>query len=122
VRLELEQGWASDALVGAPEVLAENRFLAARDGIHAELIEPERGTRRRAHELAEAAVAHCRAHAQDLGCVDELEAVAELARDNGADRQREIAGRHGLAEVVHAAAASFATVPSLPHRSGRSSS
>jgi len=113
VRLELEQGWAPDAMVDAPEVLAENRFLAARDGIHAQLIEPERATRRPAHELAAAAVARCRAHAQDLGCVDELEAVAELARHSGADRQREIAGRHGLAEVVRTAAASFATVPSL---------
>jgi carboxylate-amine ligase len=111
VHLELEQGWAPDALVGAPEVLAENRFLAARDGIHAQLIEPLHGTRGPAHELAEAAVAHCRAHAQQLGCIDELEAVAELARDNGADRQRDIAGRRGLADVVRAAAANFATAP-----------
>jgi carboxylate-amine ligase len=112
VRLELEQGWAPDALVRAPEVLAENRFLAARDGIHAELIEPEHGTRRTALATAEAAVARCRPHAQDLGCVDELEAVSELARHSGADRQRAIAARHGLAEVVRAAAASFAAVPS----------
>jgi carboxylate-amine ligase len=113
VRLELEQGWASDALVGAPEVLAENRFLAARDGIHAALIEPEHGTRRPVPELTDEAVARCRPHAQDLGCSDELEAVADLARHGAADRQREIAGRHGLPELVRAAAAGFATVPSL---------
>jgi carboxylate-amine ligase len=113
VRLEVEEGWASDALVGAPEVLAENRFLAGRDGIHARLIDPEDSTRPSAVALAEAAVAHCRPHAQDLGCVDELEAITELARHNGADRQRAIAGSHGLAEVVSAAAASFAAVPSL---------
>jgi carboxylate-amine ligase len=111
VRLELEQGWASDALIGAPEALAENRFLAARDGVHAALIEPEHGTRRPVGELTDAAVAQCRAHAQDLGCTNELEAVTELARHGAADRQREIAGRHGLTEVVRAAAASFATVP-----------
>ena len=113
VRLELEQGWAPDALVGAPEVLAENRFLAARDGIHAQLIDPERDKRRPVHELAAAATERCRAHAQDLGCSDELDAVAELARQSGADRQRQIASRRGLAEVVRAAAASFAAVPSL---------
>ena len=113
VRLELEQGWASEALVGAPEVLAENRFLAARDGIDAELIEPGQGTRRPALAVAEAAVERCREHAQDLGCTDELEAVSELARQGGADRQRRIAERDGLAEVVRAAAAGFATVPSL---------
>jgi glutamate---cysteine ligase / carboxylate-amine ligase len=113
VRLELEEGWAPGALVGAPEVLAENRFLAARDGIDAELIEPERGARRPARDLAEAAVERCRAHAQDLGCVDELEAIRELARHGGADRQRQIAERHGLAEVMRAASAVFALAPSL---------
>ena len=117
VRLEVEQGWASNALVDAPEVLAENRFLAARDGIHAELIEPEDATRRIAGDLAEAAIERCRGHAQDLGCIDELEAVAELARDNGADRQRVIADRDSLAEVVHAAAQRFATAPSRLERS-----
>jgi glutamate---cysteine ligase / carboxylate-amine ligase len=111
VRLEVEQGWASDALVGAPEVLAENRFLAARDGINAELIEPESGTRQPVRELADAAVAQCRGHAQDLDCIDELEAVAGLARNNGADRQREIADRESLAEVVRAAAQAFTKTP-----------
>jgi carboxylate-amine ligase len=113
VRLELEEGWAAPALVDAPEVLSENRFLAARDGVHAELIDPAHGARRPAHELAEAAVERCRAHAQDLGCADELEAVTELARQGGADSQRQIAGRDGLAELMRAAAASFGTVPSL---------
>jgi carboxylate-amine ligase len=113
VRLEVEEGWAPAALMGAPEVLAENRFLAARDGIHARFIDPGRITRRRAPALAEAAVERCRAHAQDLRCVDELEAVAELARHNGADAQRAIAASHGLPAVVSAAAAGFAHVASL---------
>jgi hypothetical protein len=55
----------------------------------------------------------CRAHAQDLGCVDEPEAVTELARHGGADSQRQTAGRDRLAEVMRAAAASFGRVPSL---------
>ena len=110
MHLEVEQGWAPDAVVGAPEVLAENRFLAARDGMHAQLIEPVSGTRLPAREQLEAAVAPCRVHAQQLGCIDELEAVAELARDSGADRQREVAAARGLTEVVRTAVASFATV------------
>jgi carboxylate-amine ligase len=113
VRLEVEEGWASDALVGAPEVLAENRFLAGRDGIHAQFIDPQRSGRRPARLLAEAAIERCRAHAQDLGCVDELEAVTDLARHNGAESQRAIAASQGLAGLVSAAAASFAAVPSL---------
>jgi carboxylate-amine ligase len=113
VRLELEEGWAPRAVVEAPEVLSENRFLAARDGVHAALIDARDGTRRPVCELAEAAVDRCRALAQDLGCADELEAVGELARHGGAESQREIAGRDGLAGLMRAAAASFATVPSL---------
>jgi glutamate---cysteine ligase / carboxylate-amine ligase len=113
VRLELEGGGTRHALAGAPEILAENCFLAARDGVHARFIDSERGTRRPIHELADAVVAQCRAHAQDLDCVDELEAVCELARCSGADRQRQIAGRDGLAELMRAAAASFGSVPSL---------
>src|SRR6478609_1778630 len=35
-RLELEEGYAPEALVDAEEVLEENRFLAARDGIEAD--------------------------------------------------------------------------------------
>jgi len=39
-RLELEEGYNSQGLIDAPEVLAENRFLAARDGMEARLIDP----------------------------------------------------------------------------------
>src|SRR5206468_7317568 len=37
-RLELEEGFASPALLDAPEAIAENRFLAARDGMQARLL------------------------------------------------------------------------------------
>src|ERR1700730_10056373 len=37
-RLELEEGYASEDIICADEVLAENRFLAARDGVDAHLI------------------------------------------------------------------------------------
>jgi len=39
-RLELEQGYASPKLVAAQEVLAENRFIGARDATAAEFIDP----------------------------------------------------------------------------------
>src|SRR5918997_1789823 len=43
VRLELVDGHADAALVHAPEVLDENRFLAARDGVSAEFVDPVQG-------------------------------------------------------------------------------
>ena len=39
-RLELEEGYASEDIVSSEEMLAENRFLAARDGVGARLIDP----------------------------------------------------------------------------------
>src|SRR3954453_14318855 len=42
VRLEALDGMAEPELCFAPEVLDENRFLAARDGIHAQLLDPHR--------------------------------------------------------------------------------
>jgi carboxylate-amine ligase len=42
VRLEVVEGWASWRVLGAREVLEENRFLAARDGVSAELINLDR--------------------------------------------------------------------------------
>jgi carboxylate-amine ligase len=40
--LELEEGHLAPDRLGSPEVLAENRFIAARDGVHARLIDPTR--------------------------------------------------------------------------------
>ena len=100
------------ALIGTPEVLDENRFLAARDGIDAEFIDPGRDAplpRPRWPGGLDA----CRAARPGPRLRRELEAVAELARYNGADAQRAIAASHGLAEVVSAAAADFAAVASL---------
>jgi carboxylate-amine ligase len=77
-KLEAEERYAPEALLHAPEVLAENRFLAARDGMAAELVDPL--LRRRvpvtviAHELLDAA----RPHARQLGGLAELEAVQGL--------------------------------------------
>jgi glutamate---cysteine ligase / carboxylate-amine ligase len=71
------------------EVLAENRFLAARDGMDAELIEPELGRRVPARELLADLVAVCRPHARALGCEAELERAIALGYRTGAQRQVE---------------------------------
>ena len=42
--LELEEGYLAPDRVGSLEVLAENRFIAARDGVHARLIDADRET------------------------------------------------------------------------------
>jgi carboxylate-amine ligase len=90
------------------EVLAENRFLAARDGMEAEMIEPELGRRVPARELLADLVAVCRPHAQALGCEAELEGVLKLGDRTGAERQIEQARALGsLPRLVGLLAADF---------------
>ena len=95
VRLEVLEGYASSRVLHAQEVLDENRFLAARDGAAAELIDPDRGVRVPIAELVADVLEACAPHAHDLGCTDELASVARLVEQNGADAQRAIAGEHG---------------------------
>ncbi|MGI8801167.1 MAG: carboxylate-amine ligase [Solirubrobacteraceae bacterium] len=108
VRLEVIEGFARSILVGAPEVLAENRFLAARDGVEAELIDPVAGRRVPVRELLGATLAACRPHAQDLGCEAELAGLgAILARPDTAWQREAAAGPAGLPGLVEALAAAF---------------
>jgi carboxylate-amine ligase len=93
-----------------PEVLAENRFLAARDGVRARLI-GRAGTRVPVRQLLVARLAACRPVAARLGCERELRGVLRLARDPGDERQRAGARRGGLVPVVEALAAEFAPSP-----------
>ncbi len=80
----------------APEVLDENRFLAARDGMDARLVDPpaRRPVRDRLAELLE----DCATVSRELGCSDELADVARLARSPGAARQRALAAGAGSLE------------------------
>lgn len=78
-----------------PEVLAENRFLAARDGMRAAFIDGP-GGRRLACDALMQRLESCRPYAAALGCRAELAAVAALAADPGDVRQRRIAAREGL--------------------------
>ncbi|MEA2266817.1 MAG: glutamate---cysteine ligase / carboxylate-amine ligase [Solirubrobacteraceae bacterium] len=108
VRLEVEEGFATPALVGAPEVLAENRFLAARDGVEAELIDPDAGCRIPVRDLLAGTVAACRPHAEDLGCAAELEATGAISdRPDPAWQREAAAGPDGLPGLVEALAAVF---------------
>ena len=75
----------------SPEVLVENRFLAARDGMDARLIDPARERRVPARAELEELLEICAPHAEALGCVAELEGIRPLSARTGADRQLEIA-------------------------------
>jgi carboxylate-amine ligase len=90
--LELEEGYQPDLLISSPELLAENRFLAARDGMDARLLDPitERpvAVREQLDQLLRAALPH----AAELGCERTLEPLTQLAQQSGAARQRQIAG------------------------------
>jgi glutamate---cysteine ligase / carboxylate-amine ligase len=81
--------------VAGAEVLAENRFLAARDGMDAQLIDPGSGRLVPLRETVHALLTRSRPYAQALGCEGELEGVHLLADSNGAQRQRGFAAAHG---------------------------
>jgi carboxylate-amine ligase len=91
-----------------PEVLAENRFLAARDGMRAELIDGFTLGRRPASVLIAEMVSACRPFAAALGCAAELGAANVLAANPGDERQRRVAAHEGLGEVPARLSADFA--------------
>jgi carboxylate-amine ligase len=107
VRLELVDGHADAALVHAPEVLDENRFLAARDGVEAKLVDPVLGRAVSVDDIASELIVLCAPHALQLGCAEELKLVAELLVDPGPARQRRLAQAHGLDGLVADLAADF---------------
>ncbi len=71
----------------ANELIEENRFLAARDGMQALLIDGASGRRIAAADQLDDVVAACRPWAGALGCARELEAVRRLGAANGAALQ-----------------------------------
>ena len=111
-RLELE---GPPQPTPSPEVLAENRFLAARDGMAARLIEPATGQLVPAQAMLDKMLATCRPHATALGCPSELEQVRLLAASNGADRQRtHAAAKGGVNRLAHELADLFLATKSPP--------
>ena len=108
VRCEALGTCVEPELIHAPEVLDENRFLAARDGIHAQLLDPHRDRCVPAAGRLAHLVDACWPHARELGCERELQLLAHLAGDPGATRQRAIAGEPaGLRGLLHTLQAEF---------------
>ena len=92
----------------SPEVLAENRFLAARDGMDARLIDPVARQLIPVREMLDSLLRDCRPHALALGCADTLDRVQRLAASNGAERQRGfVIPNGGLDELVVSLADQF---------------
>ena len=104
--------WRADVVRLAatrPEVLAENRFLAARDGMRAEFIDgPGDGS---AYDMLTHRLDACHPYAAELDCRRELAHVAALAADPGHDRQRRIAAGLGLDGLVDRLAEEFLRAP-----------
>jgi carboxylate-amine ligase len=85
-----------------PEVIDENKWLAARHGLAAELLQLPGGERRTVRELTAELLDRLGEHARALGCERELAGIADiLERGTGADRQRIVwEANHDLDEVV----------------------
>ncbi len=94
-------------LVHADEVIHENRFLAARDGMDAIFIDPVGDRRVAAVESLDQLLLTARWHAAELGCEDALQHVVEMAHETGASRQRQIAKAHSVGRVSPALADLF---------------
>jgi carboxylate-amine ligase len=91
VRIMDAQTSVEDRALEVPEALDENRVLAARDGMDAELIDVELERRVPAREVALRLVDACAPHARRLGCEGELDRIVTMAEQTGADRQLELA-------------------------------
>jgi len=106
-RLELEQGFASPKLVGAQEVLAENRFIAARDATAAALIDPIHAVMVPLARVLDDVLAAARPHAVALDAADELEEARMLVLAPEPRRQGELAASAGVPALVADLAARF---------------
>jgi carboxylate-amine ligase len=108
-KLEHDEGWISEQQISVQEALNENRFLAARDGYDAELIDADTSTRIPIAKTLPKLIEAARPHAQDLGCEAELDSLLDAGFRTGAQRQRDIV-RSGasLTELVGTLAQQFA--------------
>jgi glutamate---cysteine ligase / carboxylate-amine ligase len=102
---ELEAGDHPSPASWADDLLAENRFRAARDGVSALLIDEFTGHRVPLFQELERTLHACRPHALQLDCQGELDSGRRLVWRNGAARQLARAGPH---REVHRVAAGLA--------------
>jgi carboxylate-amine ligase len=87
---ELSEHYESGYQLGTypQEMVEENKWLAARYGIEGELVDLPQSSRCKAVELARRLVDRLGPHAQELGCLRELETIEEMVeRGTGAQRQ-----------------------------------
>ena len=71
------------------EIVDENKWLAARYGLDAELVDLPAGGRTGVRRLTRETLDRLREHAQELGCEQALAGIADLLdKGNGAQRQR----------------------------------
>ncbi len=80
----------------ASHLIDENRWLALRDGLDAELVDLADGTVEPARDRLTRLVLELEPYADQIGCGDELARAWPLIAENGAGRQRTIAAEHGL--------------------------
>jgi carboxylate-amine ligase len=106
-RLELDRGFAHQRMIAAQEAINENRFIAARDGVDARLVEVDHDALVPLEELLDPMLRACELPAALLECTAELESVRSLARANGAVRQRRLARKTGLDQIAPALADRF---------------
>jgi carboxylate-amine ligase len=89
-------------------VLAENRFLAARDGVDARVIDTTAESLRPIKDILVELLDSARPHAAALGCLDELESTTALVAAPGAARQRAYpSGEDRLVRLVASLAGVF---------------
>jgi len=104
VHMEAGEDNAAKTSKNSAELLAENRFLAARDGMQARFLDPELEGQVSVHDVLAGTLDACAQHAAELGCSDELNGLRELSNHPGAERQREhareAAGLSGLVEAL----------------------
>ena len=105
--LELEEGYHDPRLAYAPEILDENRFLAARDGMDARLLDPVTETQVPVREQLAGLLDAAAPHADELGCENALDVVAEIAGSDGAGLQRRLTRETGLTGMLHGLAGEF---------------
>lgn len=99
-RLELEDDFAAPAPAVSQEVLSENRFLAARDGAGAMLIDPTCMARVALTELVTEVMSAAAPHATALGADAELAQIEELMSSPEAIRQRALSLSAGVPALI----------------------
>jgi glutamate---cysteine ligase / carboxylate-amine ligase len=85
-----------------PQMIDENKWLAARHGLEGELVDLPSHQRVPTRELARRVLDRLHGHAEQLGSANELDGIEDLlAHGNGAERQQVVyEANHDLREVV----------------------